>query len=172
MTDKRFYILEKTKVMGDGKYLLRLDRKEDQLVVFEAVGYNRLHAHFSIRKDFEPSDYVIYEEVKAFNCIHGGDKSPTPEGVFTVVSKSTNEYISGYYPEHDKVKFFGYLVIFEDYFIHSDLYDGNVSEEDMRNGKGVPISKGDDHTSGCIRVKQEELDWLVENVTVGTTVVM
>ncbi len=31
---------------------------------------------------------------------------------------------------------------------------------------------GDDHTSGCIRVKQEELDWLVENVDVGTTVVM
>ena len=172
MTDKRFYILEKTKVMGDGKYLLRLDRKEDQLVVFEAVGYNRLHAHFSIRKDFDPSDYVMYEEVKAFNCIYGGDKSHTPEGVFTVVSKSTDEYISGYYPEHDKVKFFGYLVIFEDYFIHSDLYEGNVSEADMRAGKAVPISKRDVYTSGCIRVKQEELDWLVENVAVGTTVVM
>jgi lipoprotein-anchoring transpeptidase ErfK/SrfK len=43
----------------------------------------------------------------------------------------------------------------------------------MRNGKGgVTISKGNDHTPGCIRMKQEELDWLVENVDVSTIVVM
>ncbi len=32
--------------------------------------------------------------------------------------------------------------------------------------------ESDDHTSGCIRVKQDELDWLLENVDVGTIVVM
>ncbi len=38
--------------------------------------------------------------------------------------------------------------------------------------RGVTMSKGNDHTSGCIRVKQEKLDWLVENVDIGTIVVM
>lgn len=43
----------------------------------------------------------------------------------------------------------------------------------MRNDASVePISKGDDHTSGCIRVAQENLDWLVENIEDGTTVEM
>ncbi|RGD81016.1 murein L,D-transpeptidase [Ruminococcus sp. AF25-13] len=28
------------------------------------------------------------------------------------------------------------------------------------------------YTSGCIRVSQQELDWLVENIELGTTVIM
>ena len=76
---------------------------------------------------------LIDELEKEFSCIFGGEKSPTPFGVFQVEHKTTDEYVSGYYPEHDKVKFFGYLIIFEDYFIHSDLYDGNVTADAMRN---------------------------------------
>ena len=34
------------------------------------------------------------------------------------------------------------------------------------------LSKDDTFTSGCIRVSQENLNWLLENVDVGTTVIM
>ena len=163
----------KEELLGDAKdRVLKLDRDAKKLLVYKRVGNEKLHDHYSIRKDFDSSPYVMYEVEKTFDCIFGGEKSPTPEGVFNVLSKTTDEYVSGYYPEHDKVKFFGYLVIFEDYFIHSHLYDGSVTAEAMRNDPSIqPISKGDDHTSGCIRVAQENLDWLVENVEVGTMVV-
>lgn len=104
------------------------------------------------------------------DCIYGGEKSPTPTGIFQVEKKSTEEYISGYYPELDQVKFFGYLVIFEDYFIHSDLYAADVTKETLEENE--PVSKGDTSTSGCIRISQEDLDWLLENVEVGTPVIM
>jgi len=87
-----------------------------------------------------------------------------------VEGKSAEEYVSGYYPELDQVKFFGYLVIFEDYFIHSDLYASNATKETMQDYE--PVSKDDTFTSGCIRVSQENLNWLLENIDVGTTVIM
>lgn len=163
------YIVKEA-LLGDAKErVLKLDRDAKNLLVYKRVDNEKLHDHYSICKDFDSLPYAMYEVEKSFDCIFGGEKSPTPEGVFTVLSKTMDEYVSGYYPEHDKVKFFGYLVIFEDYFIHSDLYDGSVSAKDMRNDPSVqPISKADDHTSGCIRVAQENLDWLVENVEVGT----
>lgn len=167
-------VIVKESLLGEEKErFLKLDREKKQLEVYKRVDNEKLHDHFSVRKDFDSSPYVMYETEKEFPCIFGGEKSPTPHGVFQIEHKTTDEYVSGYYPEHDKVKFFGYLVIFEDYFIHSHLYDGNVTAEEMRNDPSVePISKGDDHTSGCIRVAQENLDWLVENVTVGTMVEM
>ncbi len=169
---KDFYIVKETALGKEKDYLLKLDRNNKRLVVLHQVERSKLHNHFSIRRDFNPSGYVMYEGVKTFDCIFGGEKSPTPEGMFQVEYKTTDEYVSGYYPEHDKVKFFGYLVIFEDYFIHSDLYDGAVTEAAMRAGEAEPISKKDDHTSGCVRIAQENLDWLVENIPVGTTVVL
>lgn len=167
------YIVKK-ELLGDAKErVLKLDRVAKKLLVYKRVKNEELNDHYSIRKDFDSSTYLMYEIEKAFDCIFGGEKSPTPEGVFNVLSKTTDEYVSGYYPEHDKVKFFGYLVIFEDYFIHSNLYEIDISEEAMRNDSSVqPISKSDNHTSGCVRVAQENLDWLVENVEVGTMAVL
>lgn len=52
----------------------------------------------------------------------------------------------------------------------ANLYDKNVTIDNLR--KTEPISKDDEHTAGCIRVEQEDLDWLVENVEVGTVVEM
>ena len=135
---KRMYITRKTE--NEKERLIRLDRYEKALEVYKKVANEKLHDHYSIREDFDSSSYTMYEIEKSFQCIWGSEKSPTPKGIFSVESKSTDEYISGYYPEHDKVKFFGYLVIFEDYFIHSDLYEGNVSEADMRAGKAEPIT--------------------------------
>ena len=55
--------------------------------------------------------------------------------------------------------FFGYLAVFEDYFIHSNLYLTDAASDTFMEKE--PISAQDEHTSGCIRVPQEELDWLV-----------
>ena len=47
--------------------------------------------------------------MKSMDYIFGGEKSPTPEGIFMIEKKSPEEYISGYYPERKNVKFFGYI---------------------------------------------------------------
>ena len=106
------------------------------------------------------------------NCIWGGGDTPIPEGIFQIekVSEAHEEYVSGYYTGHDKVKFFGYLVVFEDYFIHSNLYTEEATQDTFEQMKH--INGAEEHSSGCIRLTQEDLDWLVKNVEVGTTVVM
>ena len=35
-----------------------------------------------------------------------------------------------------------------------------------------PISGNDTFTSGCIRIAQSELEWLLESIEPGTTVIM
>ena len=150
--------------------VLKVNRSSKQLELYKKVDNSVLYKYYSIRPDFDSSNYIMYEKVKSMDCIYGGEKSPTPTGIFQVEKKSTEEYISGYYPELDQVKFFGYLVIFEDYFIHSDLYAADVTKETLEENE--PVSKGDTSTSGCIRISQEDLDWLLENVEVGTPVIM
>lgn len=152
------------------RYLLKLNRTSGQLELYKKADNSVLSKYYPIRSDFDFSNYVMYEKIKSMDCIYGGEKSPTPTGIFQVEEKSAEEYVSGYYPELDQVKFFGYLVIFEDYFIHSDLYASNATKETMQNYE--PVSKGDTFTSGCIRVSQENLNWLLENIDVGTTVIM
>ena len=96
-SEKGFYIVKET-VLGEEKgYLLKLDRSNRHLVVLCQVERSRLHDHFSIRKDFDPTPYVMFEEAKAFSCIFGSEKSLTPEGTFRVEFKTTEECVSGYY---------------------------------------------------------------------------
>ena len=104
--------------------------------------------------------------------LFGREDSPTPYGVFDIVKKSKvkEEYISGYHKKYERIKFFGYLVIFEDYFIHSDLYMDRVTSETFEQAE--PISNGDTGTAGCIRVSQKNVEWLLENIEVGTTVIL
>lgn len=151
-------------------YLIKINCSTNKLEIYYKSDNSVLHKYYSIRPDFDASNYIMYEKVKSMDCIYGGEKSPTPTGIFQVEKKSTEEYISGYYPELEQVKFFGYLVIFEDYFIHSDLYAADVMKETME--KNEPISKGDASTSGCIRVSQADLNWLLENIEIGTSVIM
>ena len=109
---------------------------------------------------------------KSRKCLFGREDSPTPYGVFDIVKKSKvkEEYISGYHKKYERIKFFGYLVIFEDYFIHSDLYMDRVTSETFEQAE--PISNGDNGTAGCIRVSQKNVEWLLENIEVGTTVIL
>ena len=164
------YIVKREFENQGTNYLLKLNRTDHKLEVYQKTDNSVLNEHYSIRPDFDASGYTMYEKLKSIDCIFGGEKSPTPMGIFKVESKSAEEYLSGYYPKRGQVKFFGYLVIFEDYFIHSDLYDAEVTRETMRDNQ--PLSRQDTHTSGCIRVSQQELDWLVENIELGTTVIM
>ena len=164
------YIVKREFENQETNYLLKLNRTAHKLEIYQKADNSVLNEHYSIRPDFDSSGYMMYEKLKSVDCIFGGEKSPTPMGIFKVEKKSAEEYISGYYPKRGKVKFFGYLVIFEDYFIHSDLYDAEVTRETMQDHD--TISKDDTFTSGCIRITQSELKWLVENIEPGTTVIM
>ena len=110
----------------------------------------------------------MLEMVDSMSCLFGGEKSPTPYGVFQVEKVSDSEYVSGYRPGYDAVKFFGYIVVFEDYFIHSDMYEASVT--DYKNASS--ISSNDTFTSGCIRISQKSLDKLLSLIPVGTTVIL
>lgn len=165
------FILKKNTAAPTGK-LLKLNREHYFIEVYKKAGVKALHKHYSIRPDFDSSGYDIYEKETEFKCIYGRAESPTPVGVFDITNKSMPKeaYVSEYHPKYDKVKFFGYLVIFEDYFIHSDMYEESVAELPENNESS--ISNNDYDTSGCIRVSQEDLNWLIDNIEIGTPVIL
>ena len=162
------YITKKS----NNKSLLLLNRKTKKLEVYELTDEKYMRSVIQLREDFSPTKYSVYQKKFEMECLFGHDDSPTPHGLVDIIykSKRDEEYISGYYPGYNKVKFYGYLTIFEDYFIHSDLYAGEATTNTYMNLE--PISTDDDGTSGCIRVSQEDLNWLLENVDIGTTVVL
>ena len=154
---------------SNNEYFLRLNREQSILEVYKKCESSKLREVYPIRKEFDESGYTMFELYKEMKCIFGGEgKKRTPSGLFHIYDKSNGEYRSLYYEDRDCVKFFGYLAIFEDYFIHSDLYDEYVSIENFRNVE--PISKDDKHTSGCIRVAQDDLEWLLKTVEIGSIV--
>lgn len=154
---------------SNNEYFLRLNREQSILEVYKKCESSKLRDEYPIRKEFDESGYTMFELYKEMKCIFGGEgKKRTPSGLFHIYDKSNGEYRSLYYEDRDCVKFFGYLAIFEDYFIHSDLYDEYVSIENFRNVE--PISKDDKHTSGCIRVAQDDLEWLLKTVEIGSIV--
>ena len=165
-------IIKRSLEGADKRYLLKLNRAEQCLEVFEKVSNDVLHDYHSIRKDFDSSAYVMFEKIKSMKCICGEVYSPTPYGICHIEHKSKDCYISGYHKKFEKVKFFGYLVVFEDYFIHSNMYLADVDEEVMRSGNAECISVDDEFTTGCIRVEQGELDWLVDNIELNTIVIL
>lgn len=166
MSAKQLFILKKEMVGAELPCLIKLNREKSRLEIFRKCGNEKLYDHLSIRRTFVSEAYTIFEKEFSFPCIFGGEKSPTPMGLFHIEAKSTKEYISPFYPGYNQVKFFGYLVIFEDYFIHSDLY----AEEELEPILNKTISLKDKATSGCIRVSQKNLLWLIENVDIGTPV--
>lgn len=169
MSDSRnIFILPKSMVKTEKDYFMKLNREASELELYKRTTAEQLHEYFSLREDFDLSDYAIYEKDKIFPCIFGGESTPTPFGVFNIIEKSSERYISPYYPERDYVKFFGYLVIFEDYFIHSDIYEIDAPE----NTESVPISGKDTTTAGCIRVSSEDLDWLLNHIEIGTVIAL
>lgn len=170
--NENLQIVKKSMEGADKKYLLKLNRAGHCLEVFAKVSNDILREYYSIREDFDTSAYVMYEKIKSFYCICGGYESPTPYGMFNIEKISKDCYVSGYHKRFDQVKFFGYMVIFEDYFIHSNMYLMNVDEDMMRSGYADCISIDDEFTSGCIRVKQDDLDWMLDVIEVGSLVLL
>lgn len=168
--EKEIYIVKKR--ISTENFLLKLNRQTHQLEVYKKADEQALRKNYSIRKDFAPCEYTIYEKINEMPCLFGREDSPTPYGVFDIVKKSKikEEYISSYHKKYAQIKFFGYLVIFEDYFIHSDLYMDSVTSETFEQAE--PISSGDTGTAGCIRISQKNVEWLLENIEVGTTVIL
>lgn len=155
----------------NNRYFLRLNREESCLEIYEQAENAILKENYPIRDDFDSSEYVMYKMIKKMRCIFGGEgKTRTPRGIFNIEKVSEDEYISPYHPHYEFVKFFGYLVVFEDYFIHSDLYLTDVGIDNYK--KNQSISLNDKNTAGCIRVAQDDLQWLIENIEVGTTIEM
>ena len=168
--EHEIYIAKKR--ISTENFLLKLNRQAHQLEVYKKADGQALRKNYSIRKDFVPCEYTIYEKIKEMPCLFGREDSPTPYGVFDIVKKSKvkEEYIKKKKKKYERIKFFGYLVIFEDYFIHSDLYMDRVTSETFEQAE--PISNGDTGTAGCIRVSQKNVEWLLENIEVGTTVIL
>ncbi|NCC55182.1 MAG: murein L,D-transpeptidase [Erysipelotrichia bacterium] len=153
-------------------YYLKLNRQFCCLEIYKKADDPKLlRDNYPIKKDFDTSDYIVYELAQSMPCIFGGDgKTQTPAGIFNIKEVSSSEYISIYHPDFEQVKFFGYLVVFEEYFIHSDIYSMDANIDDFRDKES--ISKHDKHTAGCIRVSQDDLYWLIENISEGTTIEM
>lgn len=164
----QLFILKQEIVGVELPYLIKLNREESRLEIFKKCGNEKLYSTCLIRKNYNSGAYVVFEKGLSVPCIFGRSSTPTPEGVFHIEAKSTNEYISTYYPNYDKVKFFGYLVIFEDYFIHSDLY--TADQAGPTDGKSIGCN--DKATSGCIRVSQDNLAWLIKNIDVKTLIIL
>lgn len=153
----------------DNPYYIKLNRKSSLLEIYKKADTKTLWNNYPIRKDFDASDYVVYELAYTMPCIFGGNgKTQTPTGIFNIQKVSSSEYISKYHPKFNQVKFFGYLVVFEDYFIHSDMYPMDVNLDDFSEKES--LSSHDSHTSGCIRVSQNDLSWLIDNIAEGTTI--
>lgn len=154
------------------QYYLELNRSAGRLEVYERADIEEVRELLPLREDFDASGYALYRMRNAFPCVIGGEgKTKTPEGIFRVekASELHEEYVSPYHPVYDEVKIFGYLVIFEDYFIYSnDIYLMDATVDDF--SQKMPISGQDEHSSGCVHVPQENLDWLVQNIPAGTTI--
>lgn len=155
----------------DNYNYLKLNRLERTLDVFIKSTEQCLREAYPLRSNFDASDYHFYELLLSIPCRFGGEgKSQTPQGIFRIQNVTKNEYVSTYRQGVPEVKLFGHLDIFEDYFIHSEMYTMDATIDTFRSMQS--ISSEDTHTAGCIRVAQDDLDWLIANIPVGTTIEM
>ena len=169
------YIIYNATITSNSKYLLRLDRSCNILEVYtKADSCEKAREYFPLREDFDLSGHTVFEISKRFSCIIGGaGTKATPCGTFAVVDKRNDEYESPYYEGSEHVYFYGYLKVFEDYFIHSDIYAQKTNLADINNGLSTSIIGNDDNfTSGCVRVSQSDLAWLLENIDIGSVVIL
>ena len=110
---------------------------------------------------------LFMDLVALSNGLHGSVQMDSV-ALFSWIGWLRHHGIFRYRPGYDAVKFFGYIVVFEDYFIHSDMYEASVT--DYKNASS--ISSNDTFTSGCIRISQDNLNKLLSIIPVGTTVIL
>ena len=128
-------------------YAVKVDRTNQIITVFSAS-----------------SSGVYNVIVKQFICSTGTSRNPTPEGEFTLpdtarkewrLFKTYNTYVR--YAVHIK----------GNYFFHSLLYN----KPDIKTLSRTSLRKlGSPASHGCIRMLDEDVQWMYENVLAGTKV--
>lgn len=98
--------------------------------------------------------------VKTFIVGTGASGHDTPTGVFKVIGRSTRGWTTKAYTVKPVVFFLNYA-----YGFHSRLYEpGTTNVSDARIG--FPVSHG------CIRMYDEDVAWIFDNIPADTTVVV
>lgn len=119
------------------------------------IWINQSHQRVNIFERDEDGSWILFRE-----CIVGcGARQNTPKGVFKTTWKQTG-WFTGSYDCRPVVRFKG-----GGYAFHSRLYYPN-SDTLLDPGIGYPIS------AGCIRMYDEDINWLYDNAPEGTTVVV
>ena len=63
------YIVKREFENQEMNYLLKLNRTDHRLEVYQKADNSVLNEHYSIRSDFDASDYTMYEKLKSIDCI-------------------------------------------------------------------------------------------------------
>ncbi len=104
--------------------------------------------------------------VKVFNVATGRDNSFTPEGTFPIVNKIKNRpYYKDNIPEGDKRNPLG------DRWLGLNAL-GTYGTTYAIHGNNNPNSIGTYASAGCVRMHNEEVRYLFEQVKTGTTVII
>ena len=166
---------------GNAMYYLKLDRQNRVLKVYERTqNFDLVNRFYPLDKNFDVRNDVPFLLKEDIPVLYGGSEgSQTPKGIYKVhnVSKKHQEYVSGFNPNYGTVKLFGYIEIYEYYWIHSNMYVGEDVNESNFMSKEDKIVHGNynpdgtEHTSGCIRIQdQAKLDELMEYIQPGDIV--
>ena len=166
---------------GKAAYYLKLDRQNKILKIYERTqNFDLVKRFYPLDKNFDIRNDAPFIFKEGVAVLFGGDEgSQTPKGIYKVqnVSKKHQEYKSGFNPNHPQVKMYGYIEIYEYYWIHSNMYVGDeINESTFMNHPenivhGNSNADGSEHTSGCIRIpNQAKLDEIMEYIQPGDIV--
>lgn len=59
----------KTNSLSNDKYLLKLNRTDSCLEVYSKVSNSKLNEYYSIRSDFDSSEYTMFEKIESMPCL-------------------------------------------------------------------------------------------------------
>lgn len=100
-------------------------------------------------------NYNKWEYVKDIPCSIGAKNTPTVTGQFKYHQYQTRWQYDGYYVGP-------IMRFYRGYAIHSTLVNNNGTDRDARVGKMI--------SHGCVRIRPNDIQWLVEYIPLGTTV--
>ena len=121
------------------------------------VWINRAYQHVNVFTGSKGN----WKLVKSFIVGTGAADTPTPVGVTTVTYKLKAGWTTGTYTVRPVVGFYPNT----GYAFHSRLcYPGTDTEYDFSSG--YPVSHG------CVRMQHNDINWIYNNVPIGSTVVI
>ena len=118
---------------------------------------NRAYQHVNVFQGSKGN----WKMIKSFLVGTGAASTPTPTGLTTVSYKSAGGWTTDHYTVRPVVGFYPGT----GYAFHSRLcYPGTDTEYDF--SAGYPVSLG------CIRMYKSDINWIYNNIPVGTAVVI